>query len=52
MNLDIFEKYKAQMNIKKISRDGIVTIMILSVKGSSQLVGEFYNSSFAVELIS
>jgi hypothetical protein len=42
----------AQMNIKKISRDGIVTLYILAQRGSAELIGEFYNSSLSVELIS
>jgi hypothetical protein len=45
-------KFKAQFSIKQISRDGIVTLGVSAQEGSTELIGEFYNSSLSVQLIS
>jgi hypothetical protein len=40
------------MSIRKVSRNGIVTLSFFAQKGSIDLIGEIYNSSLSFELIS
>ena len=47
----IFSKFKASMQIKKISRDGIVSLFIFAQKGQAELIGEILNTSISVSLV-